>query len=142
MNVITSVKLQKLFTNPVFASQLKRIVMGTSNIVVAEYKKEAPVDKGLLRNSVITSISNQDGYSVTTVAQSSGKPYPIYVHEGTGAFRGVDKDYGSKGQGLVRSGRTNKGAGGIQPNKFARRAKDIAEPKVFRYITREVKTII
>lgn len=141
-NIITNVKLQKLFTSNKFAPDLKQIVLGTSNIVEANYKKEVSVDTGLTRDNVVMQPRSDIGYMVTTTATNNGKPYPFYLFMGTGAFKGVDKDYGHARENRVRRGQTNRGAGGIKPNKFARRARDNSEPKVMTYINRQVKTLL
>lgn len=96
-------------------------------IVLREYKKQIPVDTGFARRSVIAKRSGIFDYVVTTTATNEGYPYPLAVHDGTGILEGTE-DVPSKGR--VRRGEVEYGIGGIRPNRFAKRAKDITRPLV------------
>ena len=127
-------RLHKLLQQRGVGHIVKEIVGRSKVVAIAEYKKEAPVDKGLLRNSVSAIKSDSTGFTVTTTAQSRGKPYPIYVHEGTGKYFGNGGDFPS--QGRVRRAKYSKddlpffkmlakqGRISIKPNRFAKRARE------------------
>lgn len=110
--------------------------------VVPFYVKEAPVDKGELRKRVRVIASNfrEMSATVSTDAKSNGKPYPLFVHEGTGALKGTsDQGYTT---GRVRAGDVARGIGGIRPNKFATRAAEKARPVVVRFAENEISKLI
>jgi len=143
MKMIISSILSKAITDPSFADELRGSLSKSRPVVIAEYQRESPVDKGFLRRSVqATGVrgSNTDMYFLvgSTAKTKEGRPYPLYVHEGTGAFRGSRADYPSKGR--IRSGesKTNRGSGGIRPNRFATRAKEKSQPKVVRLVTLDI----
>lgn len=140
-------KISKVLVDSEFASDLADAVAKTRFIVMREYSKEAPVLSGDLRRGIVA-IGRKDGYVVRTKTKKNGKPYPLYVHEGTGRFKGMNIDFPSSGR--VRSGESkrNRGSGGIRPNMFAKRARDTAWPLVMNNlssavdkITSETKTI-
>ena len=96
-----------------------------SLIVLRGYKENIPVNTGNARQMSQRSKDGRLGWIITTKATNSGKPYPLFVHEGTGQYAGVTQDFPSTGR--IRNGEDNRGIGGIRPNKFADRT--IAETK-------------
>lgn len=126
-------KISKILQDPELSKTLIGVVRDTKFIVVREYMKQAPVMKGDLRRGV-TATDTQGGYSVTTKARHKGRNYPLYVHEGTGKFKGSSTDYPSTGR--VRSGESklNRGSGGIRPNMFAKRAREQSKPLIMKFV--------
>lgn len=124
-----------------------KILSAGAMIAEREYKIEAPVNVGELRNKVITQKKGDLSYVVTTIATEKGFPYPIAVHEGTGKYKGsADRGRGnwSRNAGytpedlaffkmLAKRGRLSQ-----KPNKFADRAEETALPKIIKFFTKEV----
>ena len=127
-------RVSAILLDPHLSQTLVHRLRQSRFIVMKKYFKEAPVDKGDLRNK-IRDKKITGGYSVSTIAHNRGKPYPIYVHEGTGIFKGVEADFPSTGR--VRSGESkmNRGSGGIRPNKFAKRASEKSMPLILNYMS-------
>src|SRR5690348_18124627 len=128
--------LGKGFENPkLINKQLQDSLQAGAFIVVANYKKESPVDHKDLRNFVGI-IVQEDRVVVTTTATSlEGVRYPIFVGLGTGKFRGSTTDFGHPGTGRVRAGDTSgRGLGGIRPDMFHMRAKDKSEKKLTAFV--------
>lgn len=113
-------------------------------IIVPAYKTEVPVNKGFLRNNVRRIGVNSLHHVVTTTANNKGFRYPAALHEGTGIYKGAN-DYGRNNY-VRNGGYTDKDrmrfAGmakrgykfSIKPNKFADRAKNLAQSPVIRFI--------
>lgn len=139
LSVITSARLASLFTTNRFAEDVNRITQGITAITEEKYKREMPVWTGNARNSTVIR-KKGDAYIITTTATNRGEPYPVYVHEGTGVFRGTKRDYPSKGR--IRRNEVRQGIGGVRPNKFAKRARDQAEAEGIRYLRKEITKII
>jgi hypothetical protein len=150
MQLIIEKHLGYLLTIGTLANDLPNIVWSTRAITERFYKKEVPVDKGLARNSVRSKQDERYGYITTTTAKRAGRSYPVFVHEGTYDFKGVDQDYGGGGRsGAVRSLNSARrggfsyvdgghGSKGIRPNKFATRAKAQAQPLVIQQIEKDI----
>ena len=136
-------KLCKVLNNPTYFGKMDDLTMATQNIVIGEYQKEAPVDKGTLRRSVSLKISPMSaqgkGYVVGAYARArNGVPYATYLVEGTGKNKG-DKDWGYT-TGYTRAGIKHKG--GSVPNWFPKRAEVTAKPKVIKFFTQELAKLI
>lgn len=115
--------------------ELNQAIQATQFITIADYKDEMPVDEGGARQAVEITNAQGDTYTVASTAESDGgAPYPVYLHEGTGALKGAP-DFGYT-TGRVRAGEVTFGAGGIRPNKFAERAEKTAEPKINRFVSK------
>jgi len=126
---------------------LGKILQASTMLVEREYKIEAPVNDGLLRNSIKTVQKSELEYTITTTAQQGGFPYPIAVHEGTGKYKGTS-DRG-RGNWSRMAGYTpediaffkmlaKRRAISQKPNKFAERAEKTAKPNVIKFISREL----
>jgi hypothetical protein len=125
IDIVTRYKLSKLIKNPALTLPVIKAGMETSRpLVVKQYLREIPRLSGLAASKVhassVWAIRDDIYYDVTTIATNNGFRYPLAVAGGTGRFKGSEKDYPSFGR--VKNGETNKGAGGIKPNKFATRA--------------------
>lgn len=124
MDIKVTKKLHKVlkdskYLRKQFTTSLGRI----KNKGLREYKLEIPVDKGIARNSVVATKQGL-GFIITTTATNQGRPYPLFVHEGTYDFKGA-KDYGRRSSRLQFSYTdSGNGAKGIRPNKFADRARE------------------
>lgn len=115
---------------------LLKILQATSLIGEKYYKKESSVNKGGLRREVY-SRKTEYGYFVTTSARSdTGKPYPVFLYEGTGAMRGRP-DFGYT-PGRIRAGDVQRGIGGIRPNKISDRAGVRTAPEVLEFTQKRV----
>jgi hypothetical protein len=135
LDVEFKAKLAKILKDGELSKRFSKGINDSKYIVEGEYRKEAPVDKSLLRQ-LISSKDVAGGFITTTTAKSAGgKPYPLYISQGTGKFKG-DPD-GGYTTGLVRArgGYTDKEIimfkamrkrgveMSIRPNKFAVRAE-------------------
>jgi len=108
--------------------------------VIAEYKKEVPVNNNFLRGAVRKQEKGVLEFKVgTDVLTKSGKSYPKFIHGGTGKLKGA-RDFGYT-TGRVRAGDVARGIGGIRPNKFADRATKTAEPIFFKQFIKQVARI-
>lgn len=127
------IKLGKAMARGSISPEIDSALEGGAMIVEREYIHEAPVNISTLKQRITTKKIN-DGYLVTTNATQSGRPYPLYIHEGTGKFKNSSADYPSTGR--IRSGESkrNKGSGGIRPNRFAMRAKNQSNDRVMKYV--------
>lgn len=149
-------RLKPILEDETLRKRFTSIIEAAGNIIVREYKKEAPVDKGDLRTDVkmLSRLNRQDRFNgvVTTTATNRGKPYPVYVHRGKGRFRG-GRDRG-RGNYTRQAGYTDAdiamfaamAARGyrfdVRPNKFAKRAEEEARPKVDRFLRKEINNLI
>jgi hypothetical protein len=117
--------------------RLEKILDDASEIIVRDYKYESPVDSGVLRQNVRARKTGKLEYTVTTRAIANGYNYAELVYHGTMDWRGSSADIGRINR--VRTNYVNRsGRRGIKPNKYADRAKESAEPKVIRFIRREL----
>lgn len=139
-------------------SSIAQILLATVNMTIREYKKETPVDKGILRSSV-KRVGNQINesnlsYSVSATAKNRGFLYAVAVHEGTYDFRGDKKDYGGMGRAGAMRGRGVAGRGGfsyvdqssgrkgIRPNRFALRAGRKLETPITKFVSTEITKLL
>jgi hypothetical protein len=122
---------QKLTVNKIVwqramqTGQVHRTLVGSIRrlrpVGVKTYKSEMPVLSGFGKQSVKDYVRSDLEFYVTSKRKTSkGKPYLIYLHEGTRRLAGA-KDYGFT-TGRVRADDVAWGIGGIRPNKFADRA--------------------
>lgn len=144
MNIKMDKKLVKILEHPEkFRAMFEPAFFQTSSIVEANYKDESPIWKGDLVKYVDVEKTNtpiQMSYLVGSRAKNNGKPYPIYIHEGTGRFAGVFVDFPSPGR--IRAGTTDPESGGIKPNKFAYRARKKSDPEIIERMNAVVRLII
>lgn len=134
MEVSVKTKIKKILSDPKAFKELDSIVEAGAFIIEAEYKKQSPVDKGFLRNSVTTT-----GKGLERIVKAK-QSYAKYLHQGTYRMKGQpDSGYTT---GRVRSHQVAWGIGGVRPNKFADRARAIAGPKTVRYIDDEILKLI
>lgn len=115
-------------------------IQAAAGVVEGEYKRQSPVNFGDLRRDVTATKLGPMEYFVTTKATSRGRPYPVYLHEGTGSLRGA-ADYGYT-SGRVRAGDVARGIGGIRPNKFAKRAKEKTQGRVFKIVEKKLSSLL
>lgn len=125
-----------------FNKRLAAIMEASQFIVEREYIKQVPVDQGDLKQKIrVEDLTNTIGYRVTSNAKSvQGKPYPVFLHQGTGRLRGAP-DFGFT-TGRVRNNEVAFGIGGIRPNKFAKRARDKAEKPTIAFINKRINKLI
>lgn len=120
------------------------ILVGAGNLVLREYIKQQPVNTGNMRSAsrLLTNKMNSKDPEViiTTTATSRGRPYPEYIHSGTGKLKGAS-DYGYT-TGRVRAGDIATGIGGIRPNKFANRAMRDSYQNVDSFIRNNVSRLL
>lgn len=135
------VKLSPILTDSNYLRRhVEKALDEASDIVVASYKFQIPVDSGTARQNVRAKKTGKLEYTVNTKAVAGGYNYPELVYFGTMDWRGSRTDIGRINR--VRRGYVNRsGRRGIQPNKFADRAKESAEPKVIRYIKKEIGNV-
>lgn len=150
------------------SKQLNEILLASDFIVIADYKKETPVDKGPLRQSVARIKKSNSSYIISAPAKTRGKMYGVFIHQGTGKYKNSNMDVGrisrvrayksifaNKGKSkkkklkskndmaLMFAGMRKRGVKmSIKPNKFALRARNSAEKKVNSFIIKELKKIL
>lgn len=126
---------------------LDGILQASAMTAEREYKIEAPVNVGELRNKITTQKKGNLSYTVTTTATEKGFPYPIAVHEGTGKYRNTsDRGRGNWGRMagytqediaffrvLAKRGKLSQ-----KPNKFADRAEKTALPKIIKFFNKQL----
>src|SRR6266496_5974777 len=134
MELSIKTKISKILSDPKALKDLDDIVLGGAYMIEAEYKKQTPVDKGFLRNSVDTR-----GKGLERVVRANVK-YAKYLHQGT--YRWKNKPDQGYTTGRVRAKQVAWGGGGVRPNRFADRAREIAAPKAVRFIEAEVTKLI
>lgn len=140
MRIVMTKKLGKLLETTNGKKYINDALQASYFIVLREYKKQVPVDRGELRQNVTVKASLKDrgaSYIVTTTATNRGKPYPIYIHEGTGDLKGQG-DYGYT-SGYTRAGTVAKGIGGIRPNKFATRTVEAKKDDVKNFMIKTLR---
>ena len=140
MKLIITKKLSKLLETTNGKKYINDALQASYFIVLREYKKQVPVDIGQLRQNVTVQASLKDrgaSYIVTTTATHNGAPYPIYIHEGTGALKGAG-DYGYT-SGYTRAGTVARNNGGIRPNKFATRTVQATKEEVRSFMIKTLK---
>ena len=127
--IVVKAQISQILADKELGRTLMEKLRLTRFIALNMYLKEEPVWKGDMRRNTISK-NIQGGYRITTTAKKNNRPYPVYVHEGTGVFKDVDADFPSTGR--VRSGesRMNRGSGGMRPNKFAKRAAEKSQPLI------------
>lgn len=110
-------------------------VKEVAGLAVKEYKDQMPTLTGFGKHSVKEYRNGDLDYTVTSKRTEKGRPYLIYLHEGTGKLRGA-RDFGYH-TGRVKAGDVARGIGGIRPNKFAKRAYErLQARKVGEYVLR------
>jgi hypothetical protein len=134
--------------NEQFRKSIVEKLQAGSFIIVAEYKRQSPVNKGFLRNNV-ESEATDNGFVVQTLAgASSGLSggtqfgYPKYVSEGTYDFKG-GPDYGyTTGYTRLHAGNKSRkdlnGQKGTRPNKFAYRTSREVAPKLIDFFFKNI----
>jgi len=140
MRIVMTKKLSKLLETTNGKKYINDALQASYFIVLREYKKQVPVDRGELRQNVTVKASLKDrgaSYIVTTTATNSGSPYPIYIHEGTGRLAGA-RDYGYT-TGYTRAGTVAKNSGGIRPNKFATRTVEATKEEVRSFMIKTLR---
>lgn len=155
INFRTYKKLQLILKNPksIIQERITQLFDAALLIYEREYKIQVPVDKGTTRRNVMSSSKGSWSQNtlkgvIKTEAWNKGRNYPIFVHEGTGRFKGVPVDYGATHPkskrgvplGRKRSGMT--GSGGIRPNKFVNRTYTQATPLVIKFFNNNLHKII
>lgn len=120
--------------------QVINILRASKYIMLAEYKRETPVNKGTARRFVVAR-DTRDGFEVDNPVRAKGRRYMDYVGLGTGRFKNDARDWPSTGR--IRSGESKifKGTGGIRPNKFHIRGAENARPKIFKFVVNELKKL-
>lgn len=133
-------KLNKVLSagNDYVPERFDKLLYNAARIILRNYKKEIPVDKGIARSDVNVYKLSSFNYMVTTKVTSRGIRYPLMVHEGTYDFKGIQTDYGKINRRRMK-GKFNfidhrSGKKGIRPNKFANRARSSSEPEVNTYM--------
>lgn len=138
MNLVVTKKLGKLLETADGRKYISQALEATQLIVLNEYKKQTPMGfTGELKGQIKVIKSGALEYKVTTTATNKGKPYPIYIHEGTGDLKGQG-DYGYT-SGYTRAGTVAKGIGGIRPNKFATRTVAAKKEQVKQFMIKTLK---
>jgi len=138
MNLVVTKKLGKLLETADGRKYISQALEATQLIVLNEYKKQTPMGfTGELKGQIKVIKNGALEYKVTTTATNRGKPYPIYIHEGTGDLKGQG-DYGYT-SGYTRSGTVAKGIGGIRPNKFATRTVAAKKEQVKQFMIKTLK---
>lgn len=141
LRIKTEKKLEPILADKNFLRRrLEKILDDASDIVVSRYKFEVPVDSGVARQNVKAKKTGKLERTINTRAMNRGYNYAELVYFGTMDWRGSRTDIGRINR--VRSGYVNRsGRRGIQPNKFADRAKESAEPKVLRFVRAQIKNV-
>ena len=138
MRLIITKKLSKFLEGANGKRYIKDALEATQLIVLNEYKKQTPMGfTGELKGQIKVIKNGALEYKVTTTATNKGKPYPIYIHEGTGDLKGQG-DYGYT-SGYTRAGTVAKGIGGIRPNKFATRTVAAKKEQVKQFMIKTLK---
>ena len=138
MRLIITKKLSKFLEGANGKRYIKDALEATQLIVLNEYKKQTPMGfTGELKGQIKVIKMGALEYKVTTTATNKGKPYPIYIHEGTGRLRGA-RDYGYT-SGYTRSGTVARNSGGIRPNKFATRTVAAKKEQVKQFMIKTLK---
>ena len=138
MNLVVTKKLGKLLETADGRKYISQALEATQLIVLNEYMKQTPMGfTGELKGQIKVIKSGALEYKVTTTATNRGKPYPIYIHEGTGDLKGQG-DYGYT-SGYTRAGTVAKGIGGIRPNKFATRTVAAKKEQVKQFMIKTLK---
>ena len=138
MRLIITKKLSKFLEGANGKRYIKDALEATQLIVLNEYKKQTPMGfTGELKGQIKVIKMGALEYKVTTTATNKGKPYPIYIHEGTGDLKGQG-DYGYT-SGYTRAGTVAKGIGGIRPNKFATRTVAAKKEQVKQFMIKTLK---
>jgi len=138
MNLVVTKKLGKLLETADGRKYISQALEATQLIVLNEYKKQTPMGfTGELKGQIKVIKNGALEYKVTTTATNRGKPYPIYIHEGTGDLKGQG-DYGYT-SGYTRAGTVAKGIGGIRPNKFATRTVAAKKEQVKQFMIKTLK---
>lgn len=111
------------------------------SIVENAYLREAPQGlTGDLRGEIKTKKTTEGFETKSTAVSKQGKPYPEYLHEGTGALKGSN-DYGFT-YGRINADDVAYGIGGIRPNKFAMRGAKKAEPLLNKFVESKLEQLI
>lgn len=85
--------LAKILNDTERRKMLAQGLHDTSLMVISAYKREAPVNKGPLRQQV-GKTDIPDGYVVRSEAMNGGKSYPEVISRGTGKYKdGPDQGY-------------------------------------------------
>lgn len=138
MKLIITKKLSKFLEGANGKKYITDALEATQLIVLNEYKKQTPMGfTGELKGQIKVIKMGALEYKVTTTATNKGKPYPIYIHEGTGRLKGA-RDYGYT-SGYTRSGTVARGIGGIRPNKFATRTVAAKKEQVKNFMIKTLK---
>ena len=138
MNLVVTKKLGKLLETADGRKYISQALEATQLIVLNEYKKQTPMGfTGELKGQIKVIKNGALEYKVTTTATNRGKPYPIYIHEGTGDLKGQG-DYGYT-SGYTRAGTVARGIGGIRPNKFATRTVVAKKEQVKQFMIKTLK---
>lgn len=113
---------------------------GAFSIVEGKYLRQSPQGlTGDLRGEIKTE-RIKGGFATETKATSNGKPYPLFLTQGTGRLKGAN-DFGFT-KGRVNADDVLYGIGGIRPNKFNVRAAEDAEKPVNNYVNKQIKALI
>jgi len=134
--------LGPIFDNP--TEDIQQIFQASSFLVLREYTEEAPVNIGDLVRGIKSIKEGALQYRVTTTTTANGFAYPEAVHEGTGIFEGgADRGkgnwtrvggYSEEDLIIFKSIKKRGGEISMRPNKFAKRAKEVSEPKVVNFV--------
>lgn len=138
MKLIITKKLSKFLEGANGKKYITDALEATQLIVLNEYKKQTPMGfTGELKGQIKVIKMGALEYKVTTTATNKGKPYPIYIHEGTGKLKAA-RDYGYT-SGYTRAGTVAKGIGGIRPNKFATRTVEAKKDDVKNFMIKTLR---
>jgi len=138
MRLIVTKKLSKFLETAGGRKYISQALEATQLIVLNEYKKQTPMGfTGELKGQIKVIKMGALEYKVTTTATNKGKPYPIYIHEGTGKLKEAG-DYGYT-SGYTRAGTVAKGIGGIRPNKFATRTVEAKKDDVKNFMIKTLR---
>jgi V8-like Glu-specific endopeptidase len=138
MKLIITKKLSKFLEGANGKKYITDALEATQLIVLNEYKKQTPMGfTGELKGQIKVIKMGALEYKVTTTATNKGKPYPIYIHEGTGKLKEAG-DYGYT-SGYTRAGTVAKGIGGIRPNKFATRTVEAKKDDVKNFMIKTLR---
>lgn len=136
-NVRVRTNLVKALREGGLGDSLDDAIQATHFIAIREFKEESPVDKGRMRQDTQVIKKRKNYYEVGSAALSDdGAPYPKYLYDGTGKFKGAP-DFGYT-SGRVRAGEVAFGIGGIRPNKVADRASRKAQSKIQKFVNMQL----
>lgn len=89
LNVHVQVNLSKIFMINFHEDLTQKMREAASLIVLAEYKQQIPVDKGLMRRNASTSDIEGGALVDTIVKDKKGRNIAVFVARGTGKHKGA-----------------------------------------------------